>query len=228
MHMETQSESIAPLIADLHSPDEFVRAQASFALGMLGEPAVLPLVELLKHAQRSVRMRAAWALGVIGQPAVPALLALAEDPNPRYRIEAIRILGVIGEGRTLGSLINALTDSDARIAQRAALALGRIGDPRAFHALQTALRHPSPDVRYAACGALAMLHIGEVLPALRQLIGEERALTSWGASVADAARRAVAEIEAAQQSSYDEFAQIESMLRRHPAERRSVAPDGEI
>ena len=62
---------------------------------------------------------------------------------------------------------------------------------------------------------------------LRQLIEEERSQTSWGASVADAARRAVAEINAAQQSSYDEFAQIETLLRRHPAEHRSN-PGGEI
>lgn len=217
--MDTLPESIAPLINDLHSSDEFVRAQASFALGMLGEPAVAPLIELLKHAQRSVRMRAAWALGVIGQPAVGALLALADEPNPRYRVEAIRILGVIGEGRTLSLLIAALTDADVQIAQRAAIALGRLGDPRAFHALQTALHHPAADVRYAACTALALLHIGDVLPALRSLAEQDQSSTSWGASVADAARRAAAEIAAAELTSYHEFAKIDQLLRRYPGDQ---------
>ncbi|MEN9935441.1 MAG: hypothetical protein RLZZ387_2020 [Chloroflexota bacterium] len=206
-------ESIRHLLVELQSSDEFARAQASFALGMLGEPAVEPLIGLLHHDDRDVRMRAAWALGVIGQPALPALLALAESGMPSLRVEAIRVLGVIGEGRSLNQLFHALTDPAPNIAQRAAIALGRIGDPRAFHPLLTAAHHPSPDVRFAVCSALAHLHAVDALPALRRLALEETAVTSWGASVAEAAARAAQEIAAGRPQAEPAFARVSELLR---------------
>lgn len=195
--MKETPESINRLLLELQSNDEFTRAQASFALGMLGEPAVQPLIGLLSHKDRDVRMRAAWSLGVIGQPALPALLELADGSDPDLRIEAIRVLGILGEGRSLNHLFHALTDPDARIAQRSAMALGRIGDVRAFHPLLTALHHPAPDVRFAASAALARLGLHDAIPPLNELAASDTEQTTWGASVAEAARRAIAEIHAA-------------------------------
>jgi HEAT repeat protein len=213
--MEQLPESIKRLLSELQSADEFARAQASFALGMLGEPAVASLIELLRHEDRDVRMRAAWALGVIGQPALPALLALAEGEDAKLRVEAIRVLGVIGEGRALNQLFHALTDPSPSVAQRAAVALGRIGDPRAYHPLLTAIHHPSPDVRYAVCNALAHLHVPDAVAALEQLAGEDESLTSWGASVADAARRASQEIAAARPHALDgSYVRVSELLRQ--------------
>ena len=213
--MERTPDSVAHLVADLQSQDEFVRAQAAFALGMLGEPAVGPLIELLAHSDHDIRLRAAWALGVIGQPALPALLDLAQGDDQGRRVEAIRVLGVIGEGRALNQLFHALTDPDPSIAQRAAAALGKIGDPRAFHPLLTALHHPSPDVRYAVCRALAHLHIADAIDPLEELAQEDTSTTSWGAVVADAARRAVQEIAAARPSQVDrEFARVSALLQQ--------------
>ena len=45
--MDTPSDAIAGLIADLCGSDESLRTQASFALGVLGGPAVAPLTQLL-------------------------------------------------------------------------------------------------------------------------------------------------------------------------------------
>lgn len=194
--MQEMPEAITRLVDELQSADEFGRAQASFALGMLGEPAVAPLIAILRRPERDARVRAAWALGVIGAPALPALTALAEGSDPQLRVEAIRILGVIGEGRALNQLFQALTDPAPSVAQRAAIALGRIGDPRAYHPLLTATHHPSPDVRYAACSALAYLHAVDALDVLRGIAAEDHDLTSWGASVAEAARLASQEITA--------------------------------
>jgi len=217
--MEGTPESIAQLVADLQATDEFTRAQAAFALGMLGEPAVPSLIQLLNHTDRDVRMRAAWALGVIGSPALRPLIELAEGQHPALRIEAIRVLGVIGEGRALNQLFHALTDPDARVAQRAAAALGKIGDPRAFHPLLTALHHPSPDVRYAVCTALGHLHTVDAIAPLEELAEEESSATSWGASVADAARRAAQEIAAARPTQTDtEFARVSALLQGRHAE----------
>ena len=217
--MERTPESIVQLIAELQSQDEFARAQAAFALGMLGAPAVNPLVELLGHPDHDVRLRAAWALGVIGQPALRALLNLAEGTDPALRVEAIRVLGVIGEARALNQLFHALTDDDARIAQRAAVALGKIGDPRAFHPLLTALHHPAPDVRYAACNALVHLHVADAIGPLEELARDDTSTTSWGASVSEAASRAAQGIASARPTRLDdEFARVSALLQQHREE----------
>ena len=212
--MDHIPESITHLIDDLQSEDEFARAQAAFALSMLGEPAVDPLISQLSHADRDVRMRAAWALGVIGQPALRPLLDLAEGENFTLRVEAIRVLGVIGEGRALNQLFHGLADPDPRVAQRAATALGKIGDPRAFHPLLTALHHPAPDVRYAVCNALGHLHLADAVAALQDLASSDTGTTSWGVPVADAARRATQEIASARPREVDsEFAHLSALLQ---------------
>lgn len=213
--MDQTPDTIRGLVAELQSSDDFAQAQASFALGMLGEPAVEPLIELLSHTDRDVRMRAAWALGVIGEPALPSLIHLAESADAKLRVEAIRILGVIGEGRSLNPLFHALTDSDPRVAQRAAIALGRIGDPRAFHPLLTAAHHPSADVRYAVCSALAHLHVVEAIGALRSLAIDDQGVTSWGASVSEAAARAADEIASGRPAgASSDFERVSELLRR--------------
>lgn len=188
--MTHSSDAVTQLITDLQGDDDFTRARAAFALGLMGDQAVEPLIQMLAHEDQAVRMRSAWALGIIGQPALERLLELAEGNDARLRVEAIRVLGVIGEGRAVNPLIHALTDTDPRMAQRAAIALGKIGDPQAFHPLLTALRHPSPDVRYAVCGALANLDVVAAVEPLEELARTDHAITSWGAPVAPAARMA--------------------------------------
>lgn len=214
--MHTTPNIIADLIADLCGSDESLRIQASFALGVLGEPAVAPLTQLLETPSSELRKRAAWVLGVIGAPALPALLALAESPDQTLRIEALRVLGVVGEARALKQLLVGLTDPDPRVAARAARAIGKLGDPRAYHPLLTALRHPSPDVRYEACRALADLHVLDAVPVLREMVTSDTTITTWGASVAETAGRAAAElVSGAVTPDRDEhFARASAILRQ--------------
>jgi HEAT repeat protein len=152
---------------------------------------------LLSDAGSTIRKRAAWVLGVIGVPALPALLDMAEGEDETLRIEAIRVLGVVGEARALNQLFHALADPNARVAARAARAIGKIGDPRAYHALITALQHPSTDVRYEACRALVDIQVPDAIGVLREHAEGDLGVTSWGAPVRDAARRAADELAAA-------------------------------
>lgn len=218
--MSATPNTIMALIDDLCGSDEAQRTHAAFALGVLGDAAVAPLIELLHAPTAELRKRAAWVLGVIGAPALPALLALAEGQDQALRIEAIRVLGVVGEARALNQLLVGLTDPDARVAARAARALGKIGDPRAYHPLLTALRHPSPDVRYEVCRALVDLQISEAAPTLRLAAATDQTRTSWGASVAEAALRAAAELEAAADGPdhQAQFARVSDLLRSLPPE----------
>ena len=100
------------------------------------------------------------------------------------------------------------------MAQRAATALGKIGDPRAFHPLLTALHHPAADVRYAVCNALGHLHVPDAIAALEDLASTDTGATSWGAPVKDAARRAAQEIASARPREADtEFAHLSALLQ---------------
>ena len=88
-----------------------------------------------------------------------------------------------------------------------------------IHPLLTALRHPSPDVRYAVCNALVHLYISDAIAPLEQLAREDRATTSWGASVADAALRAAQSIASARPTRADnEFARVSALLSQHQQE----------
>lgn len=218
--MSATSHTIDALIDDLCGSDEVQRTHAAFALGVLGDAAVGPLINLLSASTSEVRKRATWVLGVIGAPALPALIALAEGPDEKLRIEAIRVLGVVGEARALNQLFLGLTDPTSRVAARSARALGKLGDPRAYHPLVTALRHPDPDVRYEVCRALVELGISDAASTLRVTSATDQTRTSWGASVADAAMRAAAELDAAARSPVidDQFARIREFLREQPDE----------
>ncbi|GAB4431005.1 MAG: hypothetical protein OHK0015_16930 [Chloroflexi bacterium OHK40] len=217
--METPPEAITGLIADLCGNDESLRTQASFVLGVLGDPAVEPLIALLASPSSEIRKRAAWVLGVIGAPALPALLRMAEGGDQHLRIEAIRVLGVVGEARALNQLFVGLTDTDPKVAARSARAIGKIGDPRAFHPLVTALQHPEPDVRYEACRALVDLHVPDAVAVLREHATDDAGVTSWGASVSEAARRAADELAsaAAAPQHAEQFARADALLREQGA-----------
>ncbi len=209
-------EFITGLIADLCSGDEFQRAQASFTLGVLGEPAVEPLIRLLASSEQERRKRAAWVLGMIGAAALPELLRLAESDDTHLRIEAIRVLGIVGEARTLNQILLGLTDPDLHVAARSARALGKIGDPRAYHSLVTALHHPEPDVRYEACRALVDLRVSDGVAALREVAEQDTGQTSWGSAVCEGAHRAMAELESALAAPArdDDFIRANQLLRR--------------
>lgn len=218
--------TIDHLLAELQSNDEAARSAAAFTLVLLNDPtdrtrhpAVEPLTRLLGHPQADVRMRAAWALGHIGAPALPMLLELSAGTDQRLRTEAIRVLGVIGEARTLNHLLAALTDQTVEVATRAARAIGKIGDPRAYHPLVTALNHPAPDMRYEVCRALADLRIADAAPLLRQLAATDTATTSWGAPIAEAARRAAEDVERAPGQVFgEEFARASELVQRQQRE----------
>jgi HEAT repeat protein len=214
--MKDISDSLTSLLEDLQSDDEFSHSQAAFTLAMYGEPAVKPLIGLLEHYSPDVRMRAAWALGVMGTAALPMLLELAEGNNQHLRIEAIRILGVIGEGRSIKQLLQGLTDPNPKVAARAARAIGKIGDPRAYHALLTALQHPVADVRFESCRALESLRIPEATSYLLELAERDNEHTSWGAAVAEVARRAANEVKNSESNLLDEeFERIARLIHRH-------------
>ncbi len=133
--------AVLPLIAALENEDTFIREQAAFTLGNIGDiRAVEPLIILLNDADAMVREKAARALGKIGDKlAVNALIAVLKDENENVRSNAAYALGKIGDNLALQPLIGALSDQNDIVVKNAITALGEIGDVGAVQPLIAAL-----------------------------------------------------------------------------------------
>jgi HEAT repeat protein len=191
----------AVLLNRMLSDEQWNRTQAMIALAAAGESVVSEMVFLLRSPNPTYRRRAAWVLRAMGEGAVPMLRSLVAAGEPQPRVEAIRILGEMRRGDlAFGLLLRCLADPKPAVASRAAAALGKLADVRAFHPLVTALRHPNADVRCEACRGLAYLPDPDAaLPYLEQVALEDEGITSWGVIVAIGARFARWRLLAARQ-----------------------------
>ena len=131
--------------------------QAAGALAMMGEPAVGPLIGVLKSDDWRVRANSTWALGIIRDTrTVEAVLGSLNDGDWRVREKAAWGLGLKQDERVVLPLVNALRDSEGKVRRQAAWALGLQGDGRAVEPLVTALRDEQPEVRHQAAWALGL------------------------------------------------------------------------
>lgn len=104
-----------------------------------GAPHLEPLFALLGAASREEAPRVERVLSRGGERALTAVLAriAAEPPNMRARL--VNVLGRLADARAGDVLRRCLTDPDARVARRAATALGKLEyDPDNDRALQSA------------------------------------------------------------------------------------------
>ncbi len=132
-------------------------------LVQLKEPRLLePLLEFLATSNSRKRWRAADALGHFGDPrAVEPLIAVL-DENDRYvREAAAESLGELGDAKAAEPLIELLKkEKEDDVLQRAAVALGMLGDQRALASLESLANHDDGRVRDAARGAIADIELG--------------------------------------------------------------------
>ncbi len=136
------------------------------ALGFMGPdaaPAVDALALMLEDASPEVRSRAAWALGEIGPAAsggAGALAAAVKDDYMGWNMEAIVALGRIGPAakKALPALIESMGQvgwSEVRVeSMRATVSMG-VEPGKVLPALLDALHDVNPDVKVAACIAIA-------------------------------------------------------------------------
>jgi HEAT repeat protein len=172
------SRAVEPLITALKN-DEFsgVRWKAAEALSKLGSPAVPALIRALRHEDDDVRWKAAIALGEIGDPqAVEPLILLLCDEDRFVKSRAALALGSIGEP-AVNPLLRALREGDGNLRWGAAIALGKIRDPRAVEPLIRALADKYENVRAEAAsslGAIGKPALGPLLRFLKFSEGPER------------------------------------------------------
>lgn len=132
--------AIAHLIARLNDPDSLVAGYASDALVTMQESTVEPLIEALRHSSPRLAAMAAHTLGEINDP-------LAIDP-----------------------LLTLLDSPHAEVQIRAIEALGKIGNNRAFIALEAKLNVPGAPRTYILLALASLGHPRAVRPCINALI----------------------------------------------------------
>ena len=162
--------AVEPLLAALKNDETGgVRWKAAEALSKLGTPAVAGLISALQHDDDDVRWKAAIALGEIGDPqAIPSLINVLCDEDRFVRSRAAYALSMIGEA-AVDPLIHALREGDGNLRWGAAIALGKIQNPRAIDPLIHALADKYENVRAESAAALAVIGKPALGPLLQVL-----------------------------------------------------------
>jgi hypothetical protein len=131
----------------------------------------------------------------VARERIATLVAALGDPTHALHQSACDDLVAIGEA-AVPALNEALSPNRPWLtAYRAAEALGQIGDGRAAGPLLEALHHPNSNVRWSAVRALAVVGDARALIELRRVARDDRGKTSWGESVAGAARSALGQMQ---------------------------------
>jgi HEAT repeat protein len=194
--------AVEPLVASLSSGVAGERRAAAGALKAIGDRrSVWPLTESLQDSSPAVRRAAAGALAELGDAqCVEPLVRRLEDQDGSVReaaSAALRKLGWVPGGTTAGAshliaqqdwdgcvamgseavepLIAALEDERTTVRQKAAWALGKIGDGRAAPALVGALHDRDKDVRQSARWALQQMGPSALEALVAGLLGSTRA-----------------------------------------------------
>jgi GTPase SAR1 family protein len=185
------------LLKDPHENKD-VRGSIAYALGALGERAVVPeLLALLKdpHENKDVRGSIAYALGALGEQAmVPELLALLKDPheNKDVRGSIAYALGALGEQAMVPELLALLKDphEDTDVRRSITEVLGSLGERAVVPELLAMLKEPheDTDVRRSITYALRALGERAVVPELLALLKDPHENKDVRGSIAYALR----------------------------------------
>ena len=157
----------------LHHSDPFVRRQAAFAAGRIGDAKALdPLIAALGDSAPAVRAAAAFALGLLKQPRAVAVLLVAP-----VQPEAVTAIAKTGGDEAAAALTVLLgSGASATAVQRAALLEAwRLGGRAPIAALMTHARNADPVARCNAVYALARLHTVRGVPALVEALADPEA-----------------------------------------------------
>ena len=131
---------------------------------------------------------------VVDEEEIARWITLLSHPNDPEHTRAMDELVVIGRP-AIPALIEALRSETWIQVFRASEALGLIGTRRAVRRLLRLLNHPNGNVRWGAAEALGRIRVRWSRGRLHRAANDDESRTSWGETVAEAAERAVAEID---------------------------------
>jgi HEAT repeat protein len=140
---------------------------ALYALGDMGEIAVIPILALLQDDDARMRESAVNLLGNIGdERAIEPLIEVLNDPVWDVRWAACHMLPRFEDKRVVEPLIDMLNDPQAEVREMAVSALAAFEDPRAVEPLMAVLQDENEKVRVGAARALGEL--GYVAPSVEE------------------------------------------------------------
>jgi HEAT repeat protein len=207
LRTESAVEAIGKALARGDDNDIVFRLIAVDALGNIASASSARLVvtTLLKHykneglLREEVSRRASEALTKIGEPAILPALEMLSSRRWDLQLVAAKVLHDLPDTRAVEPLIGALRYRGSRMdrllrrlriepyddqsRRAAAMALGRVNDPKALRPLIDALNDPAIGVRVASCEALGSLKIAlAVQPLLEALRHRNAALRAAAAT----------------------------------------------
>ncbi|MBI4301625.1 MAG: HEAT repeat domain-containing protein [Chloroflexi bacterium] len=168
-------EAVLPLREALRDQNEWVRWTACWALGQIGDKeAAAQIAPLLRDQNESVRQKAAEVLGMLAEAvAVESLVeAVGSDSSRWVRLFAAWALGRAKDKRALKPLVKALRDKEWNVREKAAEALGEMGE-KAIEPLAAALKKDNIYVRRSAVAALSKIGGPQAKEVLRQALKDK-------------------------------------------------------
>ena len=161
-------DKICPIFLSLKSKYPYVRKNAAWALGEIGDAkAAIPLLNALKDEERIIQNVAEEALHKIGKSAVdPLITALREDTVVSYE-KVTEVLDKIKPDwfesdvckKQLYEFVGALEHGNPIIRKNAAKVLAAIGDSKAIEPLISALRDTDAIVQKEVAKALLKIDL---------------------------------------------------------------------
>ena len=150
--------TVEPLVKCLDSEDTRVQANATYALGKIGdERAIMPLISHLEAAGLEMRSRISDALIKIGRASIPALIKLLDSKDRELKWIAAYSLARIGP-ESEAALLEALRQRGPEAGEEIIYALGVSGSDASFRPLYDIYSSTGDDsVRAWATIALASI-----------------------------------------------------------------------
>jgi HEAT repeat protein len=196
---------VLPLIAALKDKDQYVPVRAEESLIALGPVAFETLVSALRSKDETNRPIVARIIGkIMDVRGVDPLTEVLNDSNPalareardallkilpvalkesrlEVRLKAAKLFQDLPDPVAVEPLIGALRDKDGNVRRRAAIALGKIGQP-AGQPLIRLLHDPDPEIRSEAAEQLGKIrHLEALEPLLTILRDPDRNVQWWAA-----------------------------------------------
>lgn len=214
---EMKDPRVVPhLIVALRDKDKYVPVRAEEALVRLGPVAVEPLIAALRSKDEPNRPTIARILGkIMDVSSIDHLEQALDDPNTAVaneargallkvlpvalqdsrtdmRQKAVTILQRIPNPVSVEPLIGALRDKNDIVRQRAAIALGSIGQP-AVKSLIGLIKDPDPEMRRMAAEQIGEIRDPEALEPLLAALRDPDPNVQWWAAWALGGMGATAE-----------------------------------
>jgi HEAT repeat protein len=171
--------------ATASDPDEHIRGDTAFILGMLGERSAVGILLQMLYKDRSapVRLQAAEALWKLGdERGEDELIKSTVSMYPDDKMIALLALAQPHDTRVLGHVDGLLTDDYPEVGLIAARAAGMLGSDSGYGVALNGAKNVDPRQRLLAAMAFGAIGRADAQPELAKLLADDNADTRLAAA----------------------------------------------